>query len=204
MVIASDFSHREIQEITESNFEELVNNLSPYSFKLSGPTAVTAGVSVAAIVAIWPFIAAYIRNNISKEKLIQALQKVFPKAGKELILRVSLMVVFGAIYGWYVIAKTAMKLTPEPDDTIQSKRLIYKKSFGSEKAKVKEFIVVSYSSLKVDLSRGKGDHLDSLLSMLGVKDSNKSDSIKKIKSLSEIYNVIPEFAEQVANLFLKE
>ena len=30
--------------------------------------------------------------------------------------------------------------------------------FGSDKAKVKEFIVVSYSSLKVDLSRGKGDH----------------------------------------------
>jgi hypothetical protein len=27
------------------------------------------------------------------------------------------MVVFGAIYGWYVIAKTAMKLTPEPKDT---------------------------------------------------------------------------------------
>ena len=76
--------------------------------------------------------------------------------------------------------------------------------FGSDKAKVKEFIVVSYSSLKVDLSRGKGDHLDSLLSMLGVKDSNKNDSIKKIKLLSEIYNVIPEFAEQVANLFLKE
>ena len=76
--------------------------------------------------------------------------------------------------------------------------------FGSDKAKVKEFIVVSYSSLKVNLSRGKGDHLDSLLSMLGVKDSNKNDSIKKIKLLSEIYNVIPEFAEQVANLFLKE
>ena len=76
--------------------------------------------------------------------------------------------------------------------------------FGSDKAKVKEFIVVSYSSLKVDLSRGKGDHLDSLLSMLGVKDSNKNDSIKKIKLLSEIYNVIPEFAEQVANLLLKE
>jgi len=30
-----------------------------------------------------------------------------------------------------------------------------------------------------------------------------NDSIKKIKSLSEIYDVIPEFAEQVANLFLK-
>ena len=75
--------------------------------------------------------------------------------------------------------------------------------FGSKKAKVKEFIVVSYRSLMVDLSRGKGDYLDSLLSMLDVKESNKNDSIRKIKSLSEIYDVIPEFAEQIANLFLK-
>ena len=75
--------------------------------------------------------------------------------------------------------------------------------YGSEKAKVKEFIVVSYGSLMIDLSRGKGDYLDSLLSMLDVKESNKNDSIRKIKSLSEIYDVIPEFAEQVANLFLK-
>ena len=49
--------------------------------------------------------------------------------------------------------------------------------FGSKKAKVKEFIVVSYRSLMVDLSRGKGDYLDSLLSMLDVKESNKNDSI---------------------------
>jgi len=75
--------------------------------------------------------------------------------------------------------------------------------YGSEKAEVKEFIVLSYRSLMVDLSRGKGDYLDSLLSMLDVKGSNKNDSIRKIKSLSEIYDVIPEFAEQIANLFLK-
>ena len=133
MVIASDFSNSDLQEITKDNFDELVNNLSPYSFKLSGPTAVTAGVSVAAIVAIWPFLAAYKRNIISKEKLIQACEKVFPKAGKELFYRVSLMVVFGPIYGWYVIAKTAMKLTPEPKDsppkdTSAVKYLVWKKS----------------------------------------------------------------------------
>ena len=58
--------------------------------------------------------------------------------------------------------------------------------YGSEKAEVKEFIVLSYRSLMVDLSRGKGDYLDSLLSMLDVKESNKNDSIRKIKSLSEI------------------
>jgi len=39
--------------------------------------------------------------------------------------------------------------------------------------------------------------------MLDVKESNKNDSIRKIISLSEIYDVIPGFAELIANLFLK-
>ena len=57
---------------------------------------------------------------------------MFPKAGEELVYRLTLMVVFGPIYGWYVLAKTAISLTPKPDDTIHSKRLIYKKCFLCE------------------------------------------------------------------------
>ena len=38
------------------------------------------------------------------------------------------MATFGPIYAWYVIAKTAMKYTPEPENTKQSKRLVFKKS----------------------------------------------------------------------------
>ena len=127
MVIASDFSHREIQEITESNFEELVDNLTPIT-KLSGVAAVSMGVAGAAIISLWPFVVAYKRGKISIEHLKQACEKVFPKAGEELVYRLTLMAVFGPIYGWYVLAKTAISLTPKPDDTIQSKRLIYKKS----------------------------------------------------------------------------
>ena len=44
-------------------------------------------------------------------------EKVFPKAGEELVYRLTLMVVLGPIYGWYVIAKTAMNLTPRPKDS---------------------------------------------------------------------------------------
>ena len=134
MVIASDFSNREIQEITESNFEELVDNLTPFS-RLSGTSAVSMGVAGATIFSLLPFIVAYKRNKISLEKLKQACEKVFPKAGEELVYRLTLMVVFGHIYGWYVLAKTAISLTPKPDDTIQSKRLIYKKSEENTKKK---------------------------------------------------------------------
>ena len=118
MVIASDFSHREIKEITESNFEELVDNLTPFS-RLSGAAAVSFGVAGATAFSLWPFVVAYKRNKISLEQLKKACEKVFPKAGEELVYRLTLMAVLGPIYGWYVIAKTAMKLTPAPKDSPQ-------------------------------------------------------------------------------------
>ena len=127
MVVASNFSNREIQEITESNFEELADTLTPFS-RLSSASAVSLGVAGATIFSLWPFVVAYKRNKISLEKLKQACEKVFLKAGEELVYRLTLMVVFGPIYGWYVLAKTAIKPTPEPENKKQSKRLIYKKS----------------------------------------------------------------------------
>ena len=115
MIIASDFSNKEIQEITESNFEELVENLTPISRTASAST-VSLGIAGATVVSLWPFVIAYKRNKISLDKLKQACEKVFPKAGVELVYRLTLMVVFGPIYGWYVLAKTAMNFTPEPKD----------------------------------------------------------------------------------------
>ena len=134
MVIASDFSNREIREITESNFEELVDTLTPFS-RVSSASAVSLGVAGAAIISLWPFVVAYKRDKISIDKLKEACEIVFPKAGEELVYRMTLMAVFGPIYGWYVLAKTAVSLTPKPDEKIQMKRLIYKKSEENTKKK---------------------------------------------------------------------
>jgi len=76
-------------------------------------------------------------------------------------------------------------------------------SITSEKSKVKEFIIISYTQIIRDLAIGEGEYLVSLVAILKIEDSNRSESIKKIKSLSEVYSVIPEFAEQVTNYFLK-
>ena len=118
MVVTSNFSNREIQEITESNFEVLDDNLTPFS-RFSSTSAVSLGVAGATIFSLWPFVVAYKRNKISLEQLKKACEKVFPKAGEELVYRLTLMAVLGPIYGWYVIAKTAMKLTPAPKDSPQ-------------------------------------------------------------------------------------
>ena len=126
MVIASDFRNSEIQEITESNFEELVNNLTPFS-RISGISATTYGVAMASVVSIWPFVVAYKRGKISKDRLRKACKIVFPKSGEELVYRITYITIFGPIYGWYVLAKTAMSLTPKPKEEEDKKYLVYNK-----------------------------------------------------------------------------
>lgn len=73
----------------------------------------------------------------------------------------------------------------------------------SEKARVKEFIVMGYNKIMTDIAKGEGEYLDSLVSILKIQDSNRTESIKKIKSLSEVYTTIPNFAENVAYYFIK-
>ena len=62
-----------------------------------------------------------------------------------------------------------------------------------------------YRQIMEDLSKREGEYLSSLLILLKIKEDNKEDAIKKISLLAEIYYPnIPDFAEQVANYYLKK
>ena len=66
--------------------------------------------------------------------------------------------------------------------------------------KIREFIVVSYRMLKGDLQAGKGEYLDSLLEMLKIATADKDEAVRKLRSLSEVYTNIPEFADRTLDL----
>lgn len=102
--------------------------------------------------------------------------------------------VTGAVHE-YAPSQYYVTLAPDTNSPVRE--------WGSDKAKAKEFIVASYTNIIEDLSRGEGDYLLSLLSLLKVSAGNKSEAIKKIRALSEVYTVIPDFAEQVSNYYLK-
>ena len=82
---------------------------------------------MASVVSLWPFVVAYKRGNISRDKLQKACEIVFPKSGEELVYRITYITIFGPIYGWYVLARTAMSLTPKPKEEENIKYLVYKK-----------------------------------------------------------------------------
>ena len=125
-VIASEFSNQELKEITETNFEEILNLLPSVPTKsLAASSAI--GVAMAAVVALWPFVIAYVRKKIDLQMLQRALTKVYPQAGKELAYRLTFSTILGPIYGWYVLASTVMELVPSQKSEIPVKFLKYNK-----------------------------------------------------------------------------
>jgi hypothetical protein len=70
----------------------------------------------------------------------------------------------------------------------------------SENQKIKDFVVISYRQIRTDLSKGGGDYLKSLLSMLNTPAADFDATVKKIRGLAEAYPTIPEFADRVIDL----
>ena len=105
-VIASEFSNKEIEEITELNFDELVNRLVPFK-RSSVVSSAAIGVAVATIVGLWPFVVAYMRKRITLEQLRIVCERVFPDIGRELVYRVT----FSIVLGLYTVG-TCLQLPP--------------------------------------------------------------------------------------------
>jgi len=118
-VVASSFSNEDMTRITEDNFSDLVSNLRPVEM---GDAVAAAGIggSSAAVMALYPYLIAYLRKKISKAQLGEAAVKVLPKSGRDLALKLSFATVFGPVYAYYVLAKAAMQLTPKANEEIPS------------------------------------------------------------------------------------
>ncbi len=70
--------------------------------------------------------------------------------------------------------------------------------------KAREFLVVGYSNILSDLSKGEGPHISSLLNLLSVPENQYEEAKEKIRALSSVYTDIPEFADHVIELYLTE
>jgi hypothetical protein len=87
-------------------------------------------------------------------------------------------------------------------EPLQANRLNRETLKGPEQ-KAREFIVLAYSSILTDLTRGQGDYLHSLMGVLGIPIDQQPDAVKKIRALSEAYTNILEFADHTIELYLK-
>jgi hypothetical protein len=73
----------------------------------------------------------------------------------------------------------------------------------SQKDKAKEFIVANYDSLIADIKKGSGDNVTALNSILNIPEDQQEDSLRKMRTLSEVFTDPPTFADQLSALYIK-
>jgi hypothetical protein len=109
-VTAHSFSNSDLTEITEDNFDRLLEQVSPAG-------VATGGVATAAIARLWPFTMAYVRGRIRYEQLQQVFERVLGESGVSLTARVSYGLLLGPVFAWYLLARGVLGLTSAAEGT---------------------------------------------------------------------------------------
>jgi hypothetical protein len=101
MVFGSGIQNQELHDITEKNIDDLLTKIQP----VNEYQVVIGGVAVGTVVALWPFVIAYLRDRISKSKLENVFEHMLGKSGIALTSRLSYAIVFGPLFAWYLLAR---------------------------------------------------------------------------------------------------
>lgn len=96
-VSAGPFSDREMTQVTQDNFEVLLNGLSRLD--------VASGVATASALSLWPFVIAYMRRCINQDQLERASVVLLGNAGKTLASRLAWAVALGPVFAWVLLAR---------------------------------------------------------------------------------------------------
>ena len=117
MVFGSGLQNEELHDITEKNIDELLGEIKP----LNEHQVVIGGVVVGTVAALWPFVIAYLRGRISKNKLEKVFEHTLGKSGIALASRLSYAIVFGPLFAWYLLARGVKGIVTmaEPENTIR-------------------------------------------------------------------------------------
>lgn len=71
-----------------------------------------------------------------------------------------------------------------------------------DKQKLVNFVVAGYQGLVKELSAQNGQYVTSLLTLARVEPARHADITQRLKSLSQAYTSIPEFADKAADMLL--
>jgi len=117
MVFGSGLQNEELHDITEKNIDALLAEIKP----MNEYQVVIGGVVVGTVAALWPFVIAYLRDRISKNKLEKVFEHTLGKSGIALASRLSYAIVFGPLFAWYLLARGVKGIVTmaEPESTIR-------------------------------------------------------------------------------------
>lgn len=107
LVISGKYEHGEVLDISENNFDELLEN--SYDLYLEAGAA-AAGMTALAI-SMLPFLSAYKRGKITREQISKALSKFVPKIAGRTLNRILMLTLLGPVYGMFLVAGIGFKST---------------------------------------------------------------------------------------------
>ncbi len=107
LVIGGHFEHEAILDISEQNFEILLEK----SYDLYLEAGAAAGGVVNLGVFILPYLIAYKRGKITRDRLTEAIRKFIPKITARTINRIAMLALLGPVYGMVLVAGYGFKFT---------------------------------------------------------------------------------------------
>jgi len=111
LIWAAGITNKELEDITEENFEQLSEMLEP----LQAAEVAAGGVTAGALAKLWPYVVAYMRGNIAKDQLTDVCMKVLPESGKALASRLIYAAALGPVFAWWLLARGVLIMTPIPE-----------------------------------------------------------------------------------------
>lgn len=119
MISGSGIANEEVESITKENFERLLHTLP------SATDVSATGVTVGAMLSLWPFVVAYLKKNIEYIQLQQACERVAGEYGVSLASRLSYAVVLGPVFAWYLLARGMISITKSAEENSPNYRIYY-------------------------------------------------------------------------------
>ena len=102
MVRPSGFKNQDLADMTADQLDKLIYGIE----RVAGTTdVVVGGVTVGAMAALWPFVMAYLRKNITQEQMTRVFERALGELGVSLASRVSYGLLFGPVFAWYLLAR---------------------------------------------------------------------------------------------------
>ena len=122
-VFGSGISHKDLENITQENFQNLLNKVEP----INEHQVVFGGVTLSTAALLYPFVIAFLKKQITEEDLKTVFKKVLGDSGLKLASRLTFATILGPIFAWWLLARGVAGLVETVSPQEPLKRLTFSK-----------------------------------------------------------------------------
>lgn len=112
-------------------------------------------------------------------------------------------IVIGGLVGSTTDSVTGSTHLIDPDTIFVQMEPISTVVTNAADVEIRNFVTAAYSNLVRDIKAGKGDHLNSLITIMKIKKENQKLAFEHFKSMIALYSTVHELAEEMVRYHQK-